>query len=121
MLGLLAFIIPIGIGLVTNMLLLKYSLVTSVLLASMYASHTLVAYPIVIRYGVSRHRSVSIAVGDSGDRYAYLVGTGCGGRSVQRRVRRIILVMAGDKGGVSWSFDHVFVSAYRTLVLPSLR
>lgn len=122
MLGLLAFIIPIGIGLVTNMMLLKYSLVTSVLLASMYASHTLVAYPIVIRYGVSRHRSVSIAVGgDSGDRYAYLVGTGCGGRSVQRRVRRIILVMAVDKGGVSWGFDHVFVSTYRTLVLPSLR
>lgn len=62
-LGLLAFIIPIGIGLVTNVALLKYGVVTSVLLASMYASHTLVAYPIVIRYGVSRHRSVSIAVG----------------------------------------------------------
>lgn len=39
MLGLLAFVIPIGIGLVTNMMLLKYSLVTSILLASMYASH----------------------------------------------------------------------------------
>ena len=63
MLGLLAFIIPIMIGLVVNMAFLKYSLITSVLLASMYASHTLVAYPIVIRYGVSRHRSVSIAVG----------------------------------------------------------
>ena len=63
MLGLLAFVIPIGIGLVTNMLLLKYTLLTSVLLASMYASHTLVAYPIVIRYGISRQRSVSIAVG----------------------------------------------------------
>ena len=63
MLGLLAFVIPIGIGLVTNMLLLEYSLLTSVLLASMYASHTLVAYPIVIRYGISRQRSVSIAVG----------------------------------------------------------
>ena len=62
-LGLLAFIIPIGIGLLTNMAYLKYSFITSVLLASMYASHTLVAYPIVIRYGVSRHRSVSIAVG----------------------------------------------------------
>ncbi len=62
-LGLLAFIIPIGIGLLTNMAYLKYSCITSVLLASMYASHTLVAYPIVIRYGVSRHRSVSIAVG----------------------------------------------------------
>ena len=62
-LGLLAFIVPIGIGLVTNIALLKYGVLTSVLLASMYASHTLVAYPIVIRYGVSRHRSVSIAVG----------------------------------------------------------
>lgn len=63
MLGLLAFIIPIAIGLVTNMTYLKYGFLTSILLASMYASHTLVAYPIVIRYGVSRHRSVSIAVG----------------------------------------------------------
>lgn len=63
MLGLLAFIIPISIGLVTNLTLLKYGIATSILLASMYASHTLVAYPIVIRYGVSRHRSVSIAVG----------------------------------------------------------
>ena len=62
-LGLLAFIVPISIGMVTNMWLLEYSLLTSILLASMYASHTLVAYPIVIRYGVSRHRSVSIAVG----------------------------------------------------------
>ena len=62
-LGLLAFIVPICIGVVVNMAYLKYSVITSVLLASMYASHTLVAYPIVIRYGVSRHRSVSIAVG----------------------------------------------------------
>ena len=62
-LGVLAFVIPISIGLVTNMVLLKYGLLTSILLASMYASHTLVSYPIVIRYGISRQRSVSIAVG----------------------------------------------------------
>lgn len=62
-LGLLAFIIPMTLGFITNIMVLKYGLITSVLLASMYASHTLVAYPIVIRYGVSRHRSVSIAVG----------------------------------------------------------
>lgn len=62
-LGLAAFIIPLAMGVVTNMLLLRYSLITSVLLASMYASHTLIAYPIVIRYGVARNRSVSIAVG----------------------------------------------------------
>lgn len=29
----------------------------------MYASHTLIAYPIVIRYGINRQRAVSIAVG----------------------------------------------------------
>ncbi len=62
-LGLLAFVIPMALGFITNMTVLKYGFITSVLLASMYASHTLVAYPIVIRYGVPRHRSVSIAVG----------------------------------------------------------
>ena len=62
-LGLLAFIIPMGIGIWTNLNLLNYGLLTSILLASMYASHTLVAYPIAQRYGVTRQRSVGIAVG----------------------------------------------------------
>lgn len=62
-LGLLAFIIPMGLGFISNVTILKYGFITSVLLASMYASHTLISYPIVIRYGISRHRSVSIAVG----------------------------------------------------------
>lgn len=62
-LGLLAFIIPITLGFFSNVFILKYGFITSVLLASMYASHTLISYPIVIRYGISRHRSVSIAVG----------------------------------------------------------
>lgn len=62
-LGLLAFVFPLGIGIWTNLHLLDYSLATSVLLASMYASHTLIAYPIVIRYGINRQRAVSIAVG----------------------------------------------------------
>lgn len=62
-LGLLAFIIPITLGFFSNVLILEYGFITSVLLASMYASHTLISYPIVIRYGISRQRSVSIAVG----------------------------------------------------------
>lgn len=92
MLGMLAFIIPIGIGLVTNMVYLKYSFITSVLLASMYASHTLVAYPIVIRYGVSRHRSVSIAVGGTAvtDTLTLLVLAVVGG------------MFKGESGGLFW-------------------
>ena len=39
-LGLLAFIFPLVIGVWTNLNLLGYGLITSVLLASMYASHT---------------------------------------------------------------------------------
>ena len=62
-LGLAAFVFPLAMGIVSNVFLLKYGLVTSILLASMYASHTLIAYPIVVRYGVARNRSVSIAVG----------------------------------------------------------
>ena len=62
-LGLLAFVIPLGIGIWVNMEILDYALITSILLASMYASHTLIAYPIVTRYGINRQRAVGIAVG----------------------------------------------------------
>ena len=61
--GILAFIIPMIMGLVVNIGMLQYALMTSVLLASMYASHTLVAYPTVMRYGLTKERSVAIAVG----------------------------------------------------------
>lgn len=61
--GILAFIIPLVFGFFSNIFILKYGIVSSILLASMYASHTLISYPIVIRYGVARHRCVSIAVG----------------------------------------------------------
>ena len=62
-LGLLSFGIPIMLGFCANYGLLHYGLAASVLMAAMYASHTLIAYPIVLRYGLSRRVSVSIAVG----------------------------------------------------------
>lgn len=61
--GILAFAIPIVIGFILNTSLLKYGIMTSVLLASMYASHTLLSYPIILRFGLSQQRSVTIAVG----------------------------------------------------------
>ena len=61
--GIMAFIIPMAIGFGLNVTLLEYGFATSVLLASMYASHTLIAYPTVLRYGLSHQRSVTIAVG----------------------------------------------------------
>ena len=61
--GLLTFFIPMVLGIITSMEMLGFSFVSSVLLASMYASHTLIAYPIVSRYGLSRQRSVTISIG----------------------------------------------------------
>lgn len=61
--GLLTFLVPMALGIWSSMSILGYELTTAVLLASMYASHTLIAYPIVSRYGLSRLRSVSITVG----------------------------------------------------------
>lgn len=62
-LGIMAFVIPMVMGIVVNTTVLRYGWLTSILLASMYASHTLIAYPIILRYGLSGQRSVTIAVG----------------------------------------------------------
>lgn len=62
-LGLLSFIIPMIMGYFANTMLLGYQIAAAVLMAAMYASHTLIAYPIVMRYGLSRLQGVNIAVG----------------------------------------------------------
>ncbi|MBX2945758.1 MAG: cation:proton antiporter [Cyclobacteriaceae bacterium] len=61
--GLFTFLIPMILGTVVSHLVLQYSLMTSVLLASMFASHTLVAYPIASRLGISKTRAVTITIG----------------------------------------------------------
>ena len=47
----------------TNITLIKYCGLSAVVLASMYASNTLIAYPIISRFGVAKQRSVNITVG----------------------------------------------------------
>ena len=62
-LGLLGFAIPMLLGYAANVWLMGFGVAAGLLMAAMYASHTLVTYPIVLRYGLSRLNSVSIAVG----------------------------------------------------------
>jgi len=61
--GLLTFIIPMGLGTAAGLYVLNFSLATSVLLASMFASHTLIAYPIVSKLGIAKNKAVNITVG----------------------------------------------------------
>lgn len=60
--GSLTTLIPFGFGFATGYYLLGYSIPASLLLSCIMASHTLVAYTIVGRYGVTRNPAVTISV-----------------------------------------------------------
>ncbi|MDQ3534391.1 MAG: cation:proton antiporter [Bacteroidota bacterium] len=61
--GSLTFFIPMILGTTTGYYFLEFSLISSILLASMFASHTLLAYPIVSRFGITKNQAVTITVG----------------------------------------------------------
>ncbi|MCO6460350.1 MAG: cation:proton antiporter [Saprospiraceae bacterium] len=61
--GFFTFIIPLALGYPVCFYLLGYDFNASFLTASMFATHTLVAYPIVSRLGVSKNQAVAITVG----------------------------------------------------------
>lgn len=61
--GIITFILPLVFGTFASYYILGYSFLSSLLLASMFSTHTLVAYPIASKYGVIRNRAVAMAVG----------------------------------------------------------
>lgn len=61
--GFFTFIIPIGLGFPVCYYFLGLDLNASLLTASMFATHTLVAYPIVSKMGISKNPAVAISVG----------------------------------------------------------
>lgn len=61
--GMYTFLIPMIVGTVAGRWVLGFSWMTSVLLASMFASHTLIAYPIISKYGIVKNPAVGITVG----------------------------------------------------------
>ena len=63
--GFLTCFVPLGMTYVMAKTALGYSDATSFLLGCIMASNTLVAYPIIGRYGLQRHPSVGLSVGSS--------------------------------------------------------
>lgn len=61
--GMYTFLIPMALGIVAGLYVLHFSMETSILLASMFASHTLIAYPIISKLGITKDKSVTITVG----------------------------------------------------------
>lgn len=118
--GLLTFIFPLAVGSLASYYLLGYGFLSSLLLASMFSTHTLVSYPIASKYGVIRNRAVSMTVGGTmiTDILALLILAGIAGMTkenvssafwVQLGVSTLIfvaIVFAVFPLVIRWFFKH---------------
>ncbi|MCW0483358.1 cation:proton antiporter [Gaoshiqia sediminis] len=105
--GLYTFLIPMVLGIVAGLYVLKFSVLTSVLLASMFASHTLIAYPALSKLGVAKIKAVNIAVGGTmiTDTLALLV------------LAVIVGMVGGEIGPGFWARLSLSVLAFGLIVL----
>lgn len=99
--GLLTFGVPMVLGTVASHYLLQLDWLTSMLLSSMFASHTLISYPIVSRYGINRYAPVTVAVAGTifailGSLVVFAIVTGSlsGNTSTAYWVKFVIMVIA---------------------------
>ena len=63
--GLLTCLVPLGLTYAMAITMLHYSPAAAFLLGCIMASNTLIAYPIIGRYGLQHHPSVALSVGSS--------------------------------------------------------
>lgn len=61
--GALTFFIPLIFGFFVAHFLLSYNFLASLLVASMFSTHTLIAYPIASRLGITKSEAVTITIG----------------------------------------------------------
>lgn len=60
--GVLTLLIPLVLGVLSSVYLLQLDWPTSFLLGAMYASHTLLSYPVAARFGITKAPAVLIAI-----------------------------------------------------------
>lgn len=61
--GIYTFVVPFILGFLGGYYLLHFNILTSVLFASLFSSHTLIAYPLVSKLGIAKNLAVNITVG----------------------------------------------------------
>ncbi|MEG2035885.1 MAG: cation:proton antiporter, partial [Mucinivorans sp.] len=111
--GIYTFAVPMALGTVTGLYVLNFSMETSILLASMFASHTLIAYPIISKFGVAKDKAVSITIGGTmiTDTLALLVLTA------------IVGIATGQTGDHFWTrlgVSVVLFAAFVIVIFPLL-
>src|SRR5690554_3839463 len=111
--GFLTFSIPLGIGFPVCHYLLGYDFNASLLTASMFATHTLVTYPIVSKLGVSKNVAVAVTVGGT-----ILTDTAV--------LIMLAIILGAHDGGLTQEFwirlgiSLVLFSAFMFLVIPRI-
>ncbi len=91
--GFFTFIIPIAIGYPVCRYFLGYDVDASFLTASMFATHTLVAYPLISKMGVAKNQAVAVTVGGT-----ILTDTA------------VLLILAMVLGSVNGGLSNVFLA-----------
>ena len=97
--ALLTFTVPLLLTYFMGIHLLNYGITASLLLGCIMASNTLVAYPIVSRYGLQRKPSVTLSVGSS------II-------SLIFSLIMLAAIVASNKGEGSFGFWLFFVSKF---------
>lgn len=111
--GLFTFTIPLAIGFPVLHYLLGFDFYASLLTASMFATHTLVTYPIVSKLGVSKNSAVAITVGGT-----ILTDTAV--------LVMLAVILGAHEGGLTQEFwirltvSILLYSAFMFLVIPRI-
>ncbi|WP_114777671.1 cation:proton antiporter [Botryobacter ruber] len=105
--GALTFLIPILLGTAVFFYLHGYQIKPAILLASMFSPHTLLAYPIVSRLGLSKNEAVTLTIG----------GTLVTDTAVLFVLAVIINTTHGDTGMWFWVFMVIEMIIFVVVVL----
>jgi len=105
--GLLTFAIPLALGTLLGQWVLGMAVPTAVLMASMFSSHTLLTFPIVGRFGLTKSRAVTTTIGGTiiTDTLALLV------------LAVIAAGTVGDLGGTFWALLTTKIVVFMLAVL----
>lgn len=119
--GMYTFLVPMALGTLVGLYVLNFSMLTSILLASMFASHTLIAYPIISKLGITKDKAVGITVGGTDD-HGYFGAVGVDGDRGDGRggCGRLVLVQAGGSNYPLFCFRDDRVPDRGTLVFQTV-
>ncbi|WP_335343091.1 cation:proton antiporter [Halomontanus rarus] len=104
--GILSFLVPQGVGTLFGMWVLGFSLPTASLFAAIFASHTLLAYPVAHQLGIVRNDAITATIGGTvlADVLALIV---------------LVIVVASTEASLDWQF-WVEIVAGMTLLFAGI-